>query len=328
VEARIASAPQAAERGALGLSLGSESVALDRLVLDWWLTSGVRRERDLLPWRSVKDPWLVLLAEVMLTQTQAARVAQRYGAFVSRFPSAPAMARAPVADVLRSWSGLGYNGRAVRLHAAASLITERHGGEVPARLDALVALPGIGPYCARAVLAFGFGIEAAPVDTNIGRVLARAVAGSRLRAGEAQRLADSLVPAGDARCWSLALMDLGASLCVAREPRCSSCPIGAAGACAWRAAIAAAPVRDRGADPADPARGTAAASRRQGRFEGSDRQGRGRLLRRACDGPIRPEQLAAAAGWQADPDRATRIAADLVAEGLASRDEHGGLRLG
>ena len=297
-------------------------------MLDWWQSSGVRGERDLLPWRSVEDPWLVLVAEVMLSQTQAARVARRYGAFTEQFPSASVMAEAPVGDVLQAWSGLGYNRRAVRLHAAASLITERHGGRVPAQLEALVALPGIGPYCARAVLAFGFGVGAAPVDTNIGRILARAIAGRRLEPGEAQRLADSLVPAGNARHWSLALMDLGATLCDARRPRCSRCPIGLAGRCTWQGALVAAPDGDSvTVSRTDPARGSAGTSAPQGRFEGSDRQGRGKLLRRACDGPIPPAQLAAAAGWPADPDRADRVAGDLVVEGLAAIDENGGLRL-
>jgi len=272
-------------------------VPLDRLIAGWWQASALRSERDLLPWRSAEDPWHVLVSEVMLSQTQAPRVAKRYGPFIARFPSAPAMARAPAGDVVQAWSGLGYNRRALRLHNAASLITERHGGEVPAELDALLALPGIGPYCARAVLAFGFGIEAAPVDKHIGRVLARAVAGRRLGRSEAQRLADSLVPAGHSRSWNLALMDLGAVLCRPQRPSCGDCPIGDAGACAWLAASANRTVTD-------PAHGSAGTSARQGRFEGSDRQGRGRLLRRACEGAIARGQLAGAAGWHADPDRA------------------------
>jgi len=268
----------------------------------------------------------VLVAEVMLSQTQATRVAKHFGVFIGRFPSASALARAPLGEVVRAWSGLGYNRRAARLHRAASLIVERHGGDVPRSLDALMALPGIGPYCARAVLAFGFGARAAPVDTNIGRVLARAIAGRQLSSGEAQRLADSLLPA-DARSWSLALMDLGAVLCRPRGPQCVSCPIGGAGRCVWRPPDPDARAEGGAAAGTDPARGSAGASGRQGRFEGSDRQGRGRLLRGACDGPIPPGQLAVVAGWQTDPGRAERVAAGLVAEGLAVRDERGRFRL-
>jgi A/G-specific adenine glycosylase len=284
-------APVAADHGALVAALHA-----------WG--EGVRPD---LPWRRDRRPWAVLVSEAMLQQTQVARVAPRFAAFVARWPDPAALAADPLADVLEAWAGLGYYRRARDLHAAARVIVERHGGEVPDDLAALRALPGVGPYTARAVLALAFGRDVGVVDTNAARVLSRAFAGAPLRATAMQRLADALVPPGSGRAHTEAVLDLGATVCTARSPRCDVCPL--AHGCAWRAG---------GADAPDPAASTAGTSRPQARFEGSDRQGRGRLLATLRTGTVRRDDLAAAAGWPADPDRALRVADGLVADGLAA----------
>jgi A/G-specific adenine glycosylase len=233
-------------------------------------------------------------------------VIPKYEAFLARFPTVAACAAAPVGEVVTLWAGLGYNRRAVNLHRGAVAVVERHGGELPADRVALEALPGIGPYTARAVLAFAFEQDAGVLDTNAARVLAR-WAGRPLRRAEAQERADTLVPPGRAWAWNQAMLDLGATVCTSRAPACGACPV--ADWCGWRAGGRPAP---------DPAVGSAGVSTPQSRFEGSDRQGRGRLvdaLRRG--GALPPPALAAAAGWPDDPDRAARAAASLVADGLA-----------
>lgn len=265
------------------------------------------RERRDLPWRRTRDPWAVLVSETMLQQTQVSRVIPAYERFVGAFPTPRTCADAPVAEVVRLWQGLGYNRRAVNLHRAATAIVEQHDGVVPGDLDALLSLPGVGRYTARAVLAFAFEADHGVLDTNAARVLARAVAGRSLKPGEAQRLADSLVPTGQAWRWNQAVLDLGATVCLKRTPRCGSCPV--ARHCAWRAA--------GGPAAADPADGTAGASGRQSRFEGSDRQGRGRLVAALATGPVQVERIPDVTGWADDPDRARRVADGVVADGLA-----------
>jgi A/G-specific adenine glycosylase len=282
---------------------------LQRLLLAWY-----RSEARPLPWRRTRDPWRILVSEIMLQQTQAARVEPAYRAFVGRFPTPAALAAAPRADVLTAWRGLGYNRRAVNLHAAATVIVERHGGKVPAGLDELLALPGVGPYTARAVQVFAFGREAAPVDTNVARVLARSVAAAPLRPAAAQRLADEMVPAGSAAEWSNALMDLGARYCGAKQTRCDACPVAAA--CAWRL--------DRGARGADPA--ATAAPTRATRFAGSDRYHRGRLVDALRRGPVSADELVAAADLGEDPSRLAAITDGLLGDGLAEWAD-GSLRL-
>jgi A/G-specific adenine glycosylase len=240
----------------------------------------------------------------MLQQTQVARVVPRYEAFLERFPTPAATAAAPVADVLRAWAGLGYNRRALNLHRAAVAVVERHGGEMPATLEELVALPGVGRYTARAVLAFAYEADVGVVEVNSARVLARAAAGRPLRAAEAQALADALVPAGGGWAWNQAMLDLGATVCTKSAPRCGACPLGAC--CAWAAT-----------GGPDPAVGTAGAGGRQSTFAGSDRQGRGRLMDALRLGPVTMAGVAGAAGWPDDPQRARRVAETLVADGLA-----------
>ena len=267
--------------------------------------------RDL-PWRRTRDAWGVLVSEAMLQQTQVARVVERFAPFLGRFPSPAAMADAPLADVLEAWAGLGYYRRARDLHRTATAIVERHDGRVPDTLDALLALPGIGAYTARAVLVFALERDHGVVDTNVARVLARAVTGGPMTAATVQRLADALVPPGHAWLHNQALLDLGATVCVARAPRCDVCPLRAG--CAWCRA---------GGE--DPARTTAGTSRPQAPFAGSDRQGRGRLLAalRTTRAGIAPDALDVVTGW-GDAERSRRVADGLVADGLA---EWSGTRL-
>jgi A/G-specific adenine glycosylase len=191
-------------------------------------------------------------------------------------------------------------------------MVERHGGSVPDELTMLMALPGIGAYTGRAVLAFAFEQDVAVVDTNVARVLARGVAGRMLESARSQQLADSLVPSGRSWLWNQALMEIGAVACVARVPRCSLCPLQRR--CRWNAAGQPAP---------DPGRNVASPEP----FVGSDRQGRGRLVEALRGGPLSPKALADVAGWPHDPGRARRVACDLVRDGLARRGPGGVLRL-
>lgn len=281
-------------------------------VLVW--ASGRRAD---LPWRLTRDPWAILVSEAMLQQTQVTRVVPRYHQFLDRFPTPTDCAVAGVGAVVAEWAGLGYNRRAVNLHRSAVAIHAEHGGVVPDSLDALLALPGIGPYTARAVLAFAFERDVAVVDTNVGRVLARH-GGARLTPAAAQALADSLVPAGAGWAWNQAMLDLGAVACMKRTPVCESCPV--SGSCAWR--------RLGGEDPAI---GSAGVSVRQSRFTGSFREGRARLLDVLRGGvAVAPAEVRAACGWLDREDGeadALRAAESLVRDGLAVRLDDGSLRL-
>jgi A/G-specific adenine glycosylase len=248
-----------------------------------------------------------MVAEVCCQQTQAGRAVAAYERVCTRFETPAECAAASLADVLDAWRGLGYYRRAKALHDAARMIVERHGGRVPDDLDSLLALPGVGQYTARAILAFAFEHDVGVVDTNVGRVLSRAIANRPLSRDDAQRLADELV--GPERGWrhNQAMLDLGASHCTA-VPACAGCSLRLS--CRWRRAGSAMP---------DPARGSAGVSRRQAPFLGSDRQGRGRLLAAALDGPVQLGAVPAITGWTEDPARATRVAAQMCAEGLLKR---------
>ena len=244
----------------------------------------------------------------MLQQTQVPRVVPRYDAFIRRLPTPASCAAAPVGDVVRLWAGLGYNRRAVNLHRSAIAVVDRHQGAVPSDLDQLMALPGVGPYTARAVLAFAFEHDHGVVDTNAARVLAR-TEGRRLSVVEVQSRADALVPPGQAWAWNQAMLDLGATVCTKRSPKCGLCPVSEA--CGWRRS---------GFVPPDPADGSAGIPGAQSTFAGSDRQGRGRLVDAIRERAVGDDAVAVAAGWPDDPARARRIADSLVRDGLAEWD--------
>lgn len=263
-----------------------------------WITPRLRQ----LPWRDTRDPWLVLVSEVMLQQTGVHRVLPKWQAFVDEFPRPDDCARAPLGDVLRLWQGLGYPRRARNLHAAATSIVNEHAGVVPSTLDALLDLPGVGPYTARAVLAFAFEADAAVVDTNIARVLAR-FHGRTLKARDAQLLADAWVPSGEAWLWNQALMDLGATVCRPR-PACGECPLSSD--CSWRG------------EGDDPSVGSAGVSVAQPRFEGSDRQARGRLMKALSELPV--SLVAVPMVMDRPVDVAHRLVDDLLRDGLIVRD--------
>ena len=241
----------------------------------------------------------------MLQQTQVTRVVPHYERFLASFPTPAECARAGAAAVVRQWSGLGYNRRALSLHRAAVAVVDEHGGTVPADDAALRRLPGVGVYTARAVRSFAFGENVAAIDTNALRVLSRCVAGAPLGATAAAHLGDRLVPPGAAWEFNQAMFDLGATVCTGVRPRCDSCPLRRQ--CRWRR---------RGCPEPDPWRARPGA-RIQSSFAGSDRQGRGRLLQTLREGGVAPEALAEACGWPDDAARAERTAAALVAEGFA-----------
>jgi A/G-specific adenine glycosylase len=290
--------------------------AIGRTIERWGGELGSDSRRPDLPWRSTRDPWAVLVSECMAQQTQLARVIPAYRRFMAEFPTPAACAQASLGSVLRAWQGLGYNRRARNLHRSAAAIVADHGGRVPSDLAALLGLPGVGAYTARAVLAFAFEADVGVVDTNAGRVLSRAVAGRPLRPAEAQDLVDAMVPAGRGWGFGQALLDLGASLCVAGEPRCCDCPIRRR--CRWAAS---------GRPDPDPARGSAGTAEPQPVFEGSDRQGRGRLVDAMRRRTISSYELAAVAGWPDDPERVDRVVDGLVRDGLILRDDRGTLSL-
>jgi A/G-specific adenine glycosylase len=191
-----------------------------------WYTRHQRR----LPWRGVRDPWAVLVSEIMLQQTQVTRVVEFYPRFLARYPTAEDLAAAPADAVRESWDGLGYYARARNLHAAARRIASELGGTMPRTVGELCRLPGIGRYTAGAVASLAFGEPVAAIDTNAARVLAR-VFRVRGRRGSARRehrlwaLGSALVPPARPADWNQALMDLGATICVARAPRCPVCPV-------------------------------------------------------------------------------------------------------
>ncbi|GGM30227.1 MULTISPECIES: A/G-specific adenine glycosylase [Micromonospora] len=260
--------------------------------------------RDL-PWRHPGvSPWAILVSEVMLQQTPVVRVVPAWQAWLERWPTPAALAEDTPAEAIRMWGRLGYPRRAVRLRECAVAIVERHAGVVPDRLDQLLALPGVGTYTARAVATFAYGQRHPVVDTNVRRVVCRAIAGEP-DAGPTTRPADlvateELLPVepADAALASAAIMELGAVLCVARSPRCDRCPV--ASICAWRTSGQAAPTGP---------------SRRPQRYAGTDRQVRGLLLGvlRETTGPVDRQRLDQV--WADDVQRA-RALAGLVTDGL------------
>ncbi|HVL83897.1 MAG TPA: A/G-specific adenine glycosylase [Pseudonocardia sp.] len=283
------------------------SASLTALVADWYRNNA----RDL-PWRRAEcTPWGVLVSEVMLQQTPVARVVPVWQRWLQRWPRPSDLAAAPRAEVLREWGKLGYPRRALRLHEAARVISQEHGDAVPGEIDVLEALPGVGSYTARAVTAFGHGRRCPVVDTNVRRVVARAVHGAG-EAGPARVRADladveALLPADEpaAARLSAALMELGAVVCTARAPRCPACP--ARTACAWHAAG-----RPAWTGPRRPVQG----------FAGTDRQVRGLLLDvlRSAETPV--ERALLDAVWP-DAGQRDRCLDSLLVDGLAEQASDG-----
>ncbi len=186
-------------------------------------------QRDL-PWRRTRDPYRILLAEIMLQQTQVDRVVAYYEAFLTRFPTLEALASAPTAEVIRLWAGLGYNRRAVNLQRTARAIVDEHGGVFPTTVEALQALPGIGPYTAGAIACFAFEHDVAFIDTNMRRVLHRLFIGVDVpKPAVSDRaileIAATVLPPGDGWAWNQALIEFGALQCTARKPACVTCPL-------------------------------------------------------------------------------------------------------
>lgn len=266
-------------------------------LLQW----GLPQIRDF-PWRRTRDRWPVLVSEVMSQQTQIDRVVAKFEPFIEMFPTPMACASAPLGDLLVLWQGLGYPRRCRNLHAAAIIMVRDHGGQVPETLDELLVLPGVGPYTARAVLAFANDADVGVVDTNIARVFSRVV-NRELGRRELQEIADETVPRGHGWEWNQVVMDFGARLCSAHAPRCEGCPIRSL--CAWR-----------GGPDLDPAPGTAGTSKPQTRFEGSNRQARGRLLRALTTGGVKHSHASRIMGLPAHSDRSSRVVQSLLDDGL------------
>lgn len=197
-----------------------------RSLLDWYRDNGRR-----FPWRQVNpDPYMVLVSEIMLQQTQAQRVAEALPRFLEHFPSLVRLAAASNADVIRQWKGMGYNSRALRLRDAARVIVEQHNGVVPATVEELRKLPGVGPYTSASVVTFAFNRRVVVLDVNVRRVYSRWMRQQRTTIDVESddvlsQFALTLIPLRSASRWHHAVMDLGATICTARKPACTSCPI-------------------------------------------------------------------------------------------------------
>jgi A/G-specific adenine glycosylase len=277
-------------------------------IADWYAAG----HRDL-PWRRPGfTPWGTLVSEFMLQQTPVARVIPALERWLTRWPTPADLASVPAGEAVRAWERLGYPRRALALHSAATVIAERHGNQVPADVDALLALPGVGPYTARAVAAFAYGVRTPVVDTNARRVLARVVRGHG-EAGPARTAADlaemdAVLPADPAlaRLVNAGVMELGQTVCTARAPRCDECPLREV--CAWRAA--GYPVYDGRRAPV------------QKKYEGSDRQVRGLVLRelRGSDTPVPGATITAL--WP-DAEQLARAVEGLIRDGLVTREGTG-----
>ena len=277
--------------------------ALHAPVLSWYANHA--RE---LPWRGPDaSPWSVLVSELMLQQTPVARVRPVHEAWLERWPTPAALAAEPSGEAVRAWGRLGYPRRAQRLHAAAVAIVERYAGAVPDSYEELLTLPGVGDYTAAAVASFAFGQRHVVLDTNVRRVLGRVLAGTELPPPAVTRAerdaAAAVLPLEDevAATWAVAVMELGALVCTANNPRCGECPV--ADQCAWLAA-------GRPAYAGPPRRAQA--------WAGTDRQCRGRLMAvlRESEGAVHRSRLEAV--WS-DASQRERCLETLIGDGLVTQ---------
>ena len=292
--------------------MASRERGIGETVADWYAAG--HRE---LPWRHPEYPaWGILISEFMLQQTPVARVIPRLAEWLKRWPTPAELAAVPPGEAVRAWDRLGYPRRALNLHAAAVAIAERHGNRVPSEVDELLALPGIGPYTARAIAAFAYGVRTPVVDTNVRRVLARVLDGEA-EPGPPQTRRDlaameAILPVDPARArlTNAGTMELGQVVCTTRAPRCDACPL--ATVCAWRAA-----------DYPDYDGPRAA---KQKRYEGSDRQVRGLILHslRAAELPVPGDVITAL--WP-DAVQLERALAGLLRDGLVTGDPVDGYTL-
>ncbi|MGO4202329.1 A/G-specific adenine glycosylase [Rhodococcus sp. TAF43] len=267
--------------------------------------------RDL-PWRrDGVTAWHILMSEIMLQQTPVVRVAPIWEEWVRRWPVPSLMAASSQADVLRAWGKLGYPRRALRLHECAGVLADRHGDQVPTDVDVLLGLPGIGDYTARAVACFAYGQRVPVVDTNVRRVVARAVHGRADQGNPSAKRdmadVDALLPRTRARAarFSAALMELGATVCTARTPDCASCPLAT---CAWVEA-------GRPAHVGEP--------RKVQKFAGTDRQVRGKLMDVLRDSSHPVERARLDLVWLSDPGQRDRALDSLLVDGLIEQTEDG-----
>ncbi|MEV6772718.1 A/G-specific adenine glycosylase [Nocardia sp. NPDC051030] len=275
------------------------------VLIEWYRETA----RDL-PWRRPGvSAWQILMSEIMLQQTPVVRVEPIWREWVARWPVPSAMAAAPQGEVLRAWGKLGYPRRALRLHECAQVLAREHGDVVPADVEVLLGLPGIGAYTARAVACFAYGQRVPVVDTNVRRVVARAVQGRAEAGNPAARdlgETEALLPANVERAavFSAALMELGATVCTARNPDCGKCPLPS---CAWVSA----------------GRPASEVVRRVQKYEGTDRQARGRLLDvlRGATGPV--ERIRLDLAWTRDPGQRDRALDSLLIDGLIEQTSDG-----
>jgi A/G-specific adenine glycosylase len=295
--------------------------SLHTAILQWYSQSA----RDL-PWRRTRDPYAILVSEVMLQQTQVDRVLPKYQAFLAQYPDFRTLAAAPTAEVIRAWQGLGYNRRAVRLQRVAQAVVERHGGALPDSMPALLELEGIGRYTAAAVACFAFGRAEPVLDTNVRRVLGRIALGpdgpGTATPAALWALAEEALPDSDPYSWNQALMDLGARICMERNPMCLVCPARSGCASAGRAVT---PLREQR---------ESYKTKRETAFAGSTRFYRGRIIERLRSlGPtealplpvlgasIKPDYAAADEPWL------RRLVQGLEHDGLLVTGAGGGIAL-
>jgi A/G-specific adenine glycosylase len=289
-------------------------------LLGWYARAG----RADLPWRLRRDPYYTVVSEFMLQQTQVDRVVPAFDAFVERFPDFEALARASVADVVRAWKGLGYNSRAVRLKHLADAVVNQYGGAMPHDPEGLRALPGIGPYTAAAVRAFAYDEDVAACDVNVRRVVHRLFLGIEWPARESPRDLDaralSIVPPDRAHDWNSAMMDLGATVCTARAPKCGECPLATS--------CVATPVDAVALEAARKTHARVASSQESLRFKETTRYARGRVVDRLRELP--PERAISLLDLHRDladalpgrsPEHLATIISALVRDGLVEGDE-------